>query len=57
MKPTTKEVWDSLKMRFIGTYRLKAACLVTLKGEFDKLIIEDTRSHWMTTPTKSAAWR
>jgi hypothetical protein len=57
MKPTTKEVWDSLMMRFIGTYRLKVACLVTLKGEFDKLIIEDTRSHWMTTPTKSAAWR
>jgi hypothetical protein len=40
-KPTTKEVWDSLKTRFVGADRVKAAHLATLKGEFDKLIMED----------------
>jgi hypothetical protein len=41
-KPTTKEVWDNLKARFVGADRVKAAHLATLKGEFDKLIMEDT---------------
>jgi DNA-binding Lrp family transcriptional regulator len=41
-KPTAKEVWDSLKTRFVGADRVKAAHLATLKGEFDKLIMEDT---------------
>jgi hypothetical protein len=38
-KPTAKEVWDSLKTRFIGADCVKAAHLATLKGEFDKLIM------------------
>jgi hypothetical protein len=42
-KPTTK-VWDSLKTRFISIDRVKVACLATLKGEFDRLILEDTES-------------
>jgi hypothetical protein len=42
MKPTAKEVWDSLKTRFVGADHVKAARLATLKGEFDKLIMEDT---------------
>jgi hypothetical protein len=41
-KPTAKEVWDSLKTRFVNADRVKAARLATLKGEFDKLIMEDT---------------
>jgi hypothetical protein len=40
-KPTAKEVWDILKTRFVGADRTKAARLATLKGEFDKLIMED----------------
>ncbi|CAM0956175.1 unnamed protein product [Alopecurus aequalis] len=36
-KKTAKEVWDSLKMRFVGADRVKAARLSTLRGEFDKL--------------------
>jgi hypothetical protein len=42
-KPTVKEVWDSLKTRFVDADRVKAARLATLKGEFDKLIMEDTK--------------
>jgi hypothetical protein len=41
-KPIVKEVWDTLKMRFVGADHVKAACLATLKGEFDKLIMEVT---------------
>jgi hypothetical protein len=41
-KPIVKEVWDNLKMRFVGADHVKAACLATLKGEFDKLIMEVT---------------
>ena len=37
MKPTAKEVWDSLKVRFIGTDRVRAAQLMTLRGDFDRL--------------------
>ena len=40
-KPTAKEVWDSLKTRFVGADRVKAACLSTLKGEFDKLFMAE----------------
>ncbi|CAM0951982.1 unnamed protein product [Alopecurus aequalis] len=36
-KKTAKEVWDSLKTRFVGADRVKAARLSTLRGEFDKL--------------------
>jgi hypothetical protein len=41
-KLTVKEVWDSLKMRFVGADHVKAACHAILKGEFDKLIMENT---------------
>uniref|UniRef100_A0ACD5VRM6 Uncharacterized protein n=1 Tax=Avena sativa TaxID=4498 RepID=A0ACD5VRM6_AVESA len=40
-KKTAKEVWDSLKTRFIGADRVKSARLSTLRGEFDKLCMED----------------
>ncbi|XP_073358946.1 uncharacterized protein [Aegilops tauschii subsp. strangulata] len=36
-KPTAKEVWDSLKVRFVGVDRVKAARLATLRGEFDRI--------------------
>ncbi|XP_051115698.1 uncharacterized protein LOC127240890 [Andrographis paniculata] len=36
-KKMAKEVWDSLKTRFIGADRVKAARLQTLKSEFDGL--------------------
>ena len=39
MKPTTKEVWDSLKTRLTG--RVRAARLATLYDEFDRLRMED----------------
>ena len=41
MKTTAKEVWDSLKTRFVGADRVKAARLSTLKGEFDKLCMAE----------------
>jgi hypothetical protein len=41
-KPTTKEVWDSLKTRLVDVDRVKAARLATLRGEFNKLIMEGT---------------
>jgi hypothetical protein len=41
-KPMVKEVWESLKTGFVGADRVKATRLATLKGEFDKLIMEDT---------------
>ena len=37
MKKTAKEVWESLKTRFVGANRVKTAHLATLKGGFDKL--------------------
>jgi hypothetical protein len=40
-KKTTAEVWASLETRFVGAYRVKTARLATLKGEFDKLYMED----------------
>ncbi|XP_066354718.1 uncharacterized protein [Miscanthus floridulus] len=40
-KKTRKEVWDSLKARFIGEERVKEARLQTLKSEFDGLRMED----------------
>jgi hypothetical protein len=43
-KPTTKEVWDNLKTRFVNADRVKVTRLATLKGEFDKFIMEDTES-------------
>ncbi|XP_020168147.2 uncharacterized protein [Aegilops tauschii subsp. strangulata] len=40
-KPTAREVWDSLKMRFVGADRVRAARLATLRGEFDRLKMAD----------------
>ena len=36
-KKSGKEVWDSLKARFVGADRVKEAWLQTLKSEFDAL--------------------
>jgi hypothetical protein len=35
------EVWASLKARFIGADRVRAARLSTLRGDFDRLIMTD----------------
>ncbi|XBH62833.1 hypothetical protein VPH35_116946 [Triticum aestivum] len=43
-KKMAKEVWDSLKTRFVGADRVKAARLSTLCGEFDKLRMEEGES-------------
>lgn len=40
-KKTAKELWDSLKKRFVGADRVKAARLSTLKGEFDLLRMKE----------------
>jgi hypothetical protein len=40
-KKTAAKVWASLKTRFVGADRVKTARLATLKGEFDKLYMED----------------
>ncbi|XP_073367738.1 uncharacterized protein [Aegilops tauschii subsp. strangulata] len=40
-KLTAREVWDSLKVRFIGANRVRAARLATLRGEFDRLKMAD----------------
>jgi hypothetical protein len=43
-KKTRKEVWESLKARFIGEERVKEACLQTLKSEFDALRMKEDES-------------
>jgi hypothetical protein len=40
-KNTAVEVWASLKTRFVGADWVMTARLPTLKGEFDKLCMED----------------
>ncbi|XP_073360561.1 uncharacterized protein [Aegilops tauschii subsp. strangulata] len=40
-KLTAREVWDSLKVRFIGADRVWAARLATLRGDFDRLRMAD----------------
>ena len=40
-KTTVKKVWDSLKVRFNGADRLRAERLATLRGEFDRLRMDD----------------
>jgi hypothetical protein len=42
MKPMVKEVWDNLMTRFVDADCVKVARLATLKGKFDKLIMENT---------------
>ncbi|CAD6256234.1 unnamed protein product [Miscanthus lutarioriparius] len=40
-KKLGKEVWDSLKARFVGVERVKDAWLQTLKAEFDVLRMKE----------------
>uniref|UniRef100_A0ACD5Y2N3 Uncharacterized protein n=1 Tax=Avena sativa TaxID=4498 RepID=A0ACD5Y2N3_AVESA len=40
-KKTTAEVWASLKARFVGADRVRAARLSTLRGDFDRLVMAD----------------
>ena len=40
-KKTGKEVWDSLKARFVGAERVKDARLQTLKAEFNALDMKE----------------
>nr|XP_020199992.1 uncharacterized protein LOC109785817 [Aegilops tauschii subsp. strangulata] len=40
-KLTAREVWDSLKVRFVDADRVRAARLATLRGEFDRLKMAD----------------
>jgi hypothetical protein len=42
MKPMAKEVWDNLMTRLADADCVKVARLATLKGEFDKLTMENT---------------
>lgn len=44
MKKTAKEVWDSLKTRYLGADRVKKARLQTLKSEFDNLRMKEDES-------------
>ncbi|XP_020163644.1 uncharacterized protein [Aegilops tauschii subsp. strangulata] len=43
-KPTAREVWDSLKVRFVGAERVRATRRATLRGELDRLKMEDGES-------------
>uniref|UniRef100_A0ACD5U8G6 Uncharacterized protein n=1 Tax=Avena sativa TaxID=4498 RepID=A0ACD5U8G6_AVESA len=40
-KKTAAEVWTSLTARFVGTERVRAARLSTLRGDFDRLVMAD----------------
>jgi hypothetical protein len=40
-KKTGKEVWDSLKARFVGADRVRDARLQTLKSEFDAVRMKE----------------
>ncbi|XP_073357977.1 uncharacterized protein [Aegilops tauschii subsp. strangulata] len=40
-KLTAREVWDSLKVRFVGADRVRVARLGTLRGEFDWMKMAD----------------
>lgn len=43
-KATAREVWDSVKVRFIGAERVRAARRATLCGELDLLKMDDGES-------------
>ena len=43
-KATAREVWDSLKVRFVGAERMRAARRATLRGELDRLKMDDGES-------------
>ncbi|KAE8787521.1 retrotransposon protein [Hordeum vulgare] len=40
-KLTAREVWDSLKVRFVGADRVRAARLAMLRGDFDRVKMAD----------------
>ncbi|KAE8818953.1 retrotransposon protein [Hordeum vulgare] len=40
-KKTATQLWVSLKIRFVGVDRVRATRLSTLRGEFDRLHMED----------------
>ena len=40
-KPTAREVWDSLPVRFVGAERVRAARRATLRGELDRMKMEE----------------
>ncbi|XP_031489685.1 uncharacterized protein LOC116257215 [Nymphaea colorata] len=40
-KATTKEVWDCLKMRFVGADRVRNVCLQKLKSDFNAMRMEE----------------
>ena len=40
-KLTARKVWNSLKVRFVGADRVRAARLATLRGDFDRLKMAD----------------
>ncbi|XP_076937497.1 uncharacterized protein LOC143605162 [Bidens hawaiensis] len=43
-KKTAKEIWESLKTRYVGADRVQKARLHTLKGEFESLRMKDGES-------------
>ncbi|KAE8813114.1 retrotransposon protein [Hordeum vulgare] len=43
-KLTAREVWDSLKVRFVGADRVRVARLATLRGDFERLRMDDGES-------------
>ncbi|KAI3742957.1 hypothetical protein L1987_60656 [Smallanthus sonchifolius] len=43
-KKTAKEIWESLKIRYVGADRVQKARLNTLKSEFESLKMKDSES-------------
>ncbi|KAA0033515.1 hypothetical protein E5676_scaffold104G001050 [Cucumis melo var. makuwa] len=43
-KKTAKEIWDSLKEKYLGSERVKMARVQTLKREFDVLQMKETET-------------
>ncbi|KAK8683851.1 hypothetical protein V6N13_039897 [Hibiscus sabdariffa] len=43
-KKTTKEIWESIKTRYLGSERVKKACVQTLRSEFDALRMKETKT-------------
>ncbi|XP_076926896.1 uncharacterized protein LOC143590236 [Bidens hawaiensis] len=39
---TAKEIWDALKTRFVGVYRVREARIESLQHEFDVLMMKET---------------
>ncbi|KAL4385163.1 hypothetical protein GQ457_15G023990 [Hibiscus cannabinus] len=43
-KKTTKEIWESIKTRYLGSERVKKARVQTLRNEFDALRMKETET-------------